>query len=396
MSQPASPSPSSSRSTSPTSGDASRSLLSRPSVGGIPLLHKVGPDRQRCAVPMCMTIAVAATLMASLVSFGVKAQPSLFGEPTFNRSGGAPVHAAAAAAAAVAAATARQGDLPPRLRHLGRPPSSPRRGPDWLREESRAYCEHSEPRFNRGCLDRTTWGERQESLRRTLRATAAWLEQQRVDYFAMYSTLLAASAADDAMATTQQCEIGLTRAEYTRVLIMLRSGMHQGIDASLKYAGAVDEDAPWLPRTAVFPKYEGEYWAPLDEVVDAPGIGVLFKPQAVCEPLRFVDKTTGFYCEAVVVDSEERPGKEATLLVRREGGPKTCPHDGVHSRHGGEDCKSSSCYRFSASAILPTRICEGYLFGILLRCPNNVASTLKGCYSEAQLDLARRKGSRRR
>jgi hypothetical protein len=282
----------------------------------------------------------------------------------------------------------------PRSRHIGLLPAIPAilQAAGWedavLRASDKAaYCAHSEPRFNGDCALDLTWRARRASMQRCLNATAIWLEAEGVDYSAIFSTLLAAARREPRLLISQPCEIAVTRRDYVRMQNLLHpgpSGAMGGEQRASAYAGAVVEDQPWDDRSVHFPEFHGEWWAPLGEVTGVAGMGLLYKPQEACSPMRFVDTATGLFCEAIVLDGDDAGGasEPEDLWLRWPGGPKKCPAFISKTRHHktAVPCESDSCYRLDPQQFAPHKPCPE-LLGVTLRCPSDIEASLKGCYA---------------
>ena len=300
-----------------------------------------------------------------------------------------------------------------RLKHLGLMPTVPealREGSAWEDVEDDTYCEHSEPRFNAQCMQLLTWGARRASMARVLNATAQWLQGQHIEYTAIFSTLLAAFTHEPKLAMSQPCQVAVHRASYERMKMLLTAGHLKlgGSTASAKrqlgpswespegpaqhatYGYKVLEDQPWDDRSTIFPKFEGEWWAPLDESGGVAGTGLLYKPQQPCSPMRFVDSKTGLYCEAIVLENDGSAG--ADWFLRWPGGPKPCPSFLTRSREHSMPCESNGCYRLHAAHMSPHTPCPP-LLGVTLHCPRDAADSLHGCYASQVAGLQRGGGA---
>ena len=275
------------------------------------------------------------------------------------------------------------------VQHLGALPQVPdvllHRG--WESVQDGSYCKHTEPRFNAECREQITWGERRDSMQRVLNATALWFARQRIDYAAIFSTLLAAFKQDQKLVISHPCMVAITRPDYERVKMLLTTP-HLKADPvskqkSVRYGFDVLEDQPWDKRSETFPVFEGEWWAPLDDAAGVADTGLLYKPHEACSPMRFVDSKTGFYCEAIVMDTDAEVGV-GDWFVKWPGGPKMCPPF-IQHQHQTEQalpCESDGCYKLHSKHMSPHKPCHE-LLGVTLRCPLDVEDSLRGCYAYA-------------
>eukprot|EP00937_MAST-01D_sp_MAST-1D-sp2_P005646 g5646.t1 len=274
--------------------------------------------------------------------------------------------------------------------HVGLMPMLPAaasaRDAGWWQSASGSFCGIAERRFQRACDQPSllTWADRRAAMRRSLNATARWMDRFDIDYFAVFGTLLAAWAGGDALASASTCQVGLAWEEYARVTKMLTLG-HLKRHGPLAYQWPVTEDQPWEDRTPLFPSYAGEWWAPLEEVVGVADVGLLYQPQASCSPLRFVDKQTGLFCETVVVDDPREAEADGGRYVQWDGGPQKCP--ALRAPPDFTRCTSDSCYRLEERALDPSGPCPEPLLGVRLRCPFDPVSVLHSSYSSSQLGL---------
>ena len=266
-------------------------------------------------------------------------------------------------------------------RHIGLLPKPPARHitKDWWGTESLSYCMYSEPRFNDNCMKSITWAERKDSLVRCLQELRLWFEHFDLEYFMAFSTLLAIERHDETIAWANPCEVAVPRKVYEKIVAMITTGWRADASKGYRYTAEVLEDNPWDKRTDMFPAFRGEWWAPLDKVFTAPldqahnitDVGLLYKPQESCAALRVVDKRTGFYCEVLTVDEDE---KKQFWQLQWPGGPRSCKTSNARAKR----CSADACYMLPAAEMMPAKACS--LAGVPLMCPKAPADMLSAFY----------------
>jgi hypothetical protein len=266
-------------------------------------------------------------------------------------------------------------------RHIGLLPKPPARATTaaWWDTESLSYCMYSEPRFNANCGRAITWRQRKDSLVRCLQEMRLWFEHFDLEYYMAFSSLLAIERKDEALAWANPCEVLVPVMVYEKIVAMITTGWRVDAAKEYRYVAEVVEDNPWDKRSKMFPTYKGEWWAPLDKVLNdaehlgtnITDVGLLYKPQESCAALRVVDRRTGFYCEVLSVNPD---AEEKNWQLQWPGGPRGCKPNNRRAKR----CSADTCYVLPAAQLKPAKHCE--LAGVPLKCPADSASMLSAFY----------------